>query len=778
MKKVLMGVLVMIFIASAVSAQTQSGTISGTVYEVTSGGNVPLANAHIMAFRVNWPFPIGIGVWTDSSGAYDLTVPPGDFQVKAVAVDLTPEWYDGVYHRSEATVVTVLEDSTVTGIDFVLSSDAPPALGRITGHIYEDGTTNGICMASVTATRIDGNPFEKTVHSGRGGYYSINDLPAGSYVVTATKEGWSEGSYPDTILIDGDIHEDIDIYLQEIPVVLGSISGTITDAATSAPIEDAHVVVRGPGFWNYHHTTTGADGSYMVDQLEPGAYSVSAHKEDYYPGEYPDPVEIDGNDTTGIDIALVAIVPTGIRGTVTDISTGNPIEGARVHAFNVDYWLHNGVAYTDENGDYEINARPGEYRVRACAEGYLPEEYPTNVIVPEAGYIEDIDFALTGFSFGSISGTVTDTSGTPLNNAKIIAWKYGDFFGRSAWSDATGAYTIENLIPGEYRVHAHKWGFEPAVYPDTVAVPDGGSVPDIDFALIPLHAHDGVISGTVTDDSTGMPIEGASLIALGHTNGPWHRFIVHRAFTDADGNYVFDNLREIPFTILAHAQGYYGEFYDDVHSYFDATLVTPDADSIDIALTARENLGIRTIFGRISDPAGEFIDGGIVYLRSDDRIVDIVSADIEGYYGFTNLQPGIYEVSAFTPYGEGALDNPIELAFDDYGNADIVIALTSTDDNTDLLPEKSALSQNYPNPFNAHTTISFNLPSAAIVDLSIYNIAGQKLITLQDGHMNAGEHGIIWDGRSDNGSEVASGVYFYRLSTGDQTETRRMTFLK
>jgi len=777
-KKILMGMVAMLFVSSAVFAQMPQGTISGTVYEETSGGNVPLANAHVMAFFTDWYHPVNTGAWTDSNGTYNLTVPPGDFHVKAVAIDLTPKWYDGVYHRAEATVVSVLEDSTVIGIDFILSSDPPPPLGRITGHIYEDSTNNGIWWAEVTATRIDGNPFEKSVHSHWGGYYSICDLPAGSYVVTATKEGWSEGSYPDTLIVDGNIHEDIDIYLQEIPVVLGSISGTITDASTSNPIEDAHVVVRGPGFWNIHYTHTGADGTYLIDELTSGDYTVKAYKEDYFPGEYPDLVTIDGNDTTGIDIALVPVVPTGIRGTVTDISTGDPIEGARVHAFNVNHWHHGRVAYTDENGDYEIDAPPGEYEVRACAEGYLPEEYPTSVIVPETGYIEDIDFALTGFDFGSISGTVTDTSGNPLNNAKIIAWKYGDFFGRSAWTDEYGDYTIENLIPGEYRVHAHKWGFEPAVYPDTVVVPDGGNVPDIDFALVPLHAHDGVISGTVTDDSTGMPIEGASLIALGHTNGPWHHFVVRRAFTDVDGNYVFDNLPDIPFKILAHAQGYYGEFYDDVHSYWEATPVTPDADSIDIALAPREDPGIRTISGRIMDPAGQFVDGGIIFLMSDGQTVDVVGTDIEGYYGFTNLQPGIYEVAAFTPYGEGALDNPIELAFDDYENANIVIMVTSADDNTDLLPEKTTLSQNYPNPFNAYTTISFNLPSAENVEISIYNVVGQKIITLQDGQMNAGEHSIIWDGRNENGDEIASGVYFYRLSTDNLIETKRMTFLK
>jgi len=650
--------------------------------------------------------------------------------------------------------------------------------GVISGRILEDGTNNGIWWAEVTATKITGDPFEVTVHSGWTGHYGIAHLPPGDYVVTATKAGWSDGQYPDTLVVNDDVHQDIDIYLTEIPINYGSIAGTITDASTSLPIEDAYVIVRGPGFWNNHYVQTGADGTYMVDDLVPGDYTVSAHVEDYFPGDYPDPVAIDGNDTTGIDIALAPIVPTGIRGTVTDVSTGNPIEGARVSADDVNAWHHHRVAYTDENGDYEIEIRPGEYHVTARAEGYLMEEYPSNVIVPETGFIEDIDFALTGFSFGTISGTVTDSSGAPVENARVIARMYDSWFARLAHTDETGAYTVENLIPGDYRVHAYKWGYPPAIYPDTVEVPDGGNVVDIDITMVPPPPLDGVISGNVTDDSTGLPIEGVSLVAIGFNNMPMHQFVVRRVFSDANGDYLFDNLPHIPFRIHACVEDYLGEFYDDVHSYWDATTVTPDAAGIDIGLAPRIDPGIRSIVGRIVDPDGHMVDGAVVYLMSEGQLVQAINTDAEGYYGFTDLQPGIYNVTVFTPYGESSYDSPIELLFNDFVGADIVVAVTSLDEGTDLLPENSSLGQNYPNPFNAHTTISFNLRSAANVELSIYNIVGQKITTLVDGRVDAGEHDVIWDGRDNSGREVASGVYYYRLSGNNLNETRRMTLLK
>ncbi|GEM_PF-1484682 len=88
-------------------------------------------------------------------------------------------------------------------------------------------------------------------------------------------------------------------------------------------------------------------------------------------------------------------------------------------------------------------------------------------------------------------------------------------------------------------------------------------------------------------------------------------------------------------------------------------------------------------------------------------------------------------------------------------------------------PASFALHQNYPNPFNPVTQISFALPYAASVRLEVYNIMGQKVTTLLDETLQAGEHSAMWDG-----STVASGVYFYRLDAGEFSETRKMMLLK
>jgi len=96
----------------------------------------------------------------------------------------------------------------------------------------------------------------------------------------------------------------------------------------------------------------------------------------------------------------------------------------------------------------------------------------------------------------------------------------------------------------------------------------------------------------------------------------------------------------------------------------------------------------------------------------------------------------------------------------------------------DNLPEDFALNQNYPNPFNPTTTISFSLPEALDVNIEIFNIMGQKVASLVNGPMEAGEHQIQWDGRADNGQSAATGVYFYRLRDGDHIDTKKMLLLK
>lgn len=88
------------------------------------------------------------------------------------------------------------------------------------------------------------------------------------------------------------------------------------------------------------------------------------------------------------------------------------------------------------------------------------------------------------------------------------------------------------------------------------------------------------------------------------------------------------------------------------------------------------------------------------------------------------------------------------------------------------------LQQNYPNPFNPNTTIAFKMPQTCKVDLKIYNIKGQVVKSLLSGEIKAGAHSIIWNGTDNNGKKAGSGIYFYRIQTNGQAQTRKMLLIK
>ncbi len=104
-------------------------------------------------------------------------------------------------------------------------------------------------------------------------------------------------------------------------------------------------------------------------------------------------------------------------------------------------------------------------------------------------------------------------------------------------------------------------------------------------------------------------------------------------------------------------------------------------------------------------------------------------------------------------------------------------SLTSTPD--DLLPSRFALAQNAPNPFNPATTISFDVPAdAGLVTLSIFDVSGRRVHTLEQGSLPAGRYSRVWHGRDDSGRQVSSGVYFYQLSGAGFSQTRKMVVLQ
>jgi hypothetical protein len=141
-----------------------------------------------------------------------------------------------------------------------------------------------------------------------------------------------------------------------------------------------------------------------------------------------------------------------------------------------------------------------------------------------------------------------------------------------------------------------------------------------------------------------------------------------------------------------------------------------------------------------------------------------------------------YDMLARVPAGNHELftvptegDGRIELVETQLSDANG--ALMSAMSAAAYVPTKYTLHQNYPNPFNAGTVIPFDLKKAGDWTLDIYNVAGQLVKTFK-GYDAPGQISVSWNGVDNGGSQTASGVYFYRVTSGDFTATKKMTLLK
>ena len=106
-----------------------------------------------------------------------------------------------------------------------------------------------------------------------------------------------------------------------------------------------------------------------------------------------------------------------------------------------------------------------------------------------------------------------------------------------------------------------------------------------------------------------------------------------------------------------------------------------------------------------------------------------------------------------------------------YGDTSfIVVGITDKYPN---LPDKYALSQNYPNPFNPATTINYSIPNAGQVKITVYNAIGSKVATILNEYKQPGNYTVQF-----NATNLASGIYFYRIESGQFLQIKKMILLK
>ncbi|MCP3958891.1 MAG: hypothetical protein GY719_13650 [bacterium] len=587
------------------------GAISGVVTDDATGDPVPFSRVEI--WRADGSF--AISTLLDGSGGYRVDgLEAGTYFVTtdASASGYLDELYDDLPCLGGATVgcdptdgspVAVSLGATTAGIDFALGSG-----GVITGSVTDATTGDPISSVLVAIYDTEGRYVDDD-RPDSSGVYRLGGLISGTYfaLVHPFNSNYGNEIYDDLPCIPGAcdpttgtaIAVSLGATTSGIDFALerrGAISGTVTDAATGAPVSAGRVRV-----WNASGNSVGSDfldssGSYSVGGLEAGTYFAAT---DLFDGGYVDelfedlpcgsgcvpttgtPIMVSlGAVTSGIDFTLER--NGAISGIVTLSSTGEPVSGLRVEAFGSAGTFANATT-TGASGIYTLsNLGPGTYFVltegRAvldelfedlpCEDGCDPTQ-GTPIPVALNATTRHIDLALD--LAGSISGTVTDDLGAPISGGIRVRILDADGVQlRSVSTDYLGRYTADDLLEGAHYAATSSSGYVDELYDDVPCSgacdpTDGGNpivveinspVTGIDFAL----DRRGAIAGTATDEMTGQPISGLRIEVWDSEED----FVTSRT-TNSAGEYLLPDLLPDRYYVSTNSsQGYLDELYDDL----------------------------------------------------------------------------------------------------------------------------------------------------------------------------------------------------------------------
>ncbi len=237
--------------------------------------------------------------------------------------------------------------------------------------------------------------------------------------------------------------------------------------------------------------------------------------------------------------------------------------------------------------------------------------------------------------------------------------------------------------------------------------------------------------------------------------------------TAADlGHYVGDS--HMPLHITKNYNGQYTGQYG-VHSRYETTMIGKYENIINYTPDSAEYIS------DIPDFVFTYIYGNYTYV---DSVLD-ADKTAESYAGGSTSSDTYYQklwelTGNFTIHlfskASSRLASLIYTAWVNAGSPDFTISAVN---NISSAPKDFRLSQNYPNPFNPSTTISYNLPKEENVVLKLYNTLGQEVKTLINNRQSSGQHSF-----SFTAENLTSGIYLYRLSAGNQVETKKMILIK
>lgn len=772
---------------TAIVEPPQPGVAGGAIAgKVMSPGNlIPALFGLVFAFDMADTSIAGFGVSTllgggdymiDSLDAGDYMLYADDYGSNMVpgAINLVGEYYEDAQLPSQATLVTVTQGDTAKHIDFELALG-----GGMKGHIKNDAgqALDSLMVIAFDFENVEMNEDALSDLSGwllnnfanihlalsmtdANGNYTIDGLPEGNYIVRTVSllSKYSKTIFDQTYnnvetLLQMDNIEPVEVKgllkQQNIDFTLnrcGFISGHIYDEDGTTPLEDVVVMAVSdtlgmPVLWATD--TTGTDGAYRVPMLHTADYKLFAmplnfRNPPYYLTEFWEGEHY--------------------------IENANPISVLQTQVTeNIDFTLDHG----------------------GFIEGlvYLAENY-------RAGMDTSNGFPVVAYD--SETGQVAGVS--------TAGWMGGFRMGQMP----SGTYYLAT-IPGIHGFGATYFGGgetydDPRNQLVTVNKADSTRA---DITITPAY---GCISGTLTREDNGEQMMGMvfALDETGHavsfTTSGWDNLTNEELGV---GEYKMYGIREGDYFIRTWM----------MFGLFQMVLV----DGLNFNLDLDLNLGLTksSCFSGCFAPQDMYYGGYRICPFADMScfVVKMLYHTVKAaIYSSTSIKKELHRAAAtsgnnmldlamsrlnFKFYDKHAPSYALGLRLDYHmdkpSTTEPVYETTGIDfqlpnmmdqlingieEMEKVIPDNFALKQNYPNPFNPQTYIQYQLPEDTKIELSIYNMMGQKIKTLYSGNQTAGTHQILWNGHNNQGQKVSSGMYIYQIKSDSYVASKKLIFIK
>jgi hypothetical protein len=513
-----------------------------------------------------------------------------------------------------------------------------------------------------------------------------------------------------------------------------------------------------------------------------------------------------------INVVAPVIAYGKISGHLFDDSTNAPVFRGHVDIIPSTSGGHGSSAMTDSNGFFTCKLQTGQYYIYSSAMGYIGEYYdnvPTKLLATVVTLAENDSLV---FSIGikkfvpppppvmySVTGWVKDANSGVLranlyayvtnkghNNPSCTGQYFSktDSLGNFKFMVKAGDTVVVYCAPFNQTFKPEYWNNK-VTYGEADKIPVNGNVADINITLDPKPVYNNGISGTVKDSAGTLVLKGNVYAYKKLSNG----FAGKRYFVKTDtvtGVYTFTNLEPGNYILLASSHGYKSTYYryDGTPTMnwrqADSVVVTETSitNNIDFRLRSFNHIhGNAVVYGNVQEQMGNVLDAALtLILDNTGELVGCAVSELDGSYQVDGLTAGTYKlVSNMINYRDAEIQNIVIGEMNGTSEVNVILnpdGVTAVDDNS-LTVTQFELSQNYPNPFNPSSTISFSIPSSGLVTLKVYDALGKEVAVLLNEVKEPGSYNVKF-----NAENLSSGIYLYKMQSGNYTATKKMILMK